>query len=134
MKRRNGTFKIGKITQLSLSVLYSLAVLMILIFTVSLISLTSKNPISLVDAMSIVIIVVGGIICGITLTRIFKEFSIQTVIISSLLLCLIILTIGIIIGGGKVNLKLPLNTLIYILCATLSAYLTRPRNKRHKFK
>ena len=135
MKHRNEKFKIGRMGQIALSALYSLVVMLVLtLITAGLSLLLLKDPISSIGVMSIIIIILGAVISGVTLTRIFSDYGMQTAIFSSLLLSLLALIIGLIMGGGGVNLKLPLNVLIYVLCSILTAYLARPRAKRRKFR
>ena len=135
MKHRNEKFKIGRMGQIALSALYSLVVMLVLtLITAGLSLLLLKDPISSIGVMSIIIIILGAVISGVTLTRIFSDYGMQTAIFSSLLLSLLALIIGLIMGGGGVNLKLSLNVLIYVLCSILTAYLARPRAKRRKFR
>ena len=132
MKHRNGNFKIGLPGQIALGALYSLAVTVVMALAVSALSLLGKNPISTVGIMTIVIIVLSGVVSGVSLSRFFKENGLKMTALSSLLLSVIVLMLGLIVGGGKINLKLPLNIIIFLLCALLSAYLARPRAKRRR--
>ena len=133
MKHRNENFKIGKIGQIALTALYSLAVMLVLTLILSALSLLGTNPLSTLGIMTIVIIAGSAAICGVSLSWVFKEDGTQMTVLSSLLLSLIILAVGLILGGGKISLKLPLNILIYVLCSTISAYLTRPKGKKRRF-
>ena len=133
MKHRNENFKIGKIGQIALTTLYSLAVMLVLTLILSALSLLGKNPLSTLGVMTIVIIAGSGAICGVSLSWVFKKDGMQMTALSSLLLSLIILAVGLILGGGKISLKLPLNILIYVLCSIISAYLARPRGKKRRF-
>ena len=133
MKHRNGNLKIGKIGQIALGTLYSLTVMLVLTLAASALSLFGKNPISALGIMTIVTIAASGVITGVSLSRVFKESGTQMTALSSLLLSLIILAVGLILGGGKTSLKLPLNVIIYLLCSIISAYLARPREKRRRF-
>ena len=133
MKHRNGNFQIGKIGQIALTTLYSLAVMLALTLILSALSLLGQNPLSTLGIMTIVIIAGSGAICGVSLSRVFKENGIQMTVLSSLFLSLIILAVGLILGGGKISLKLPLNILIYLLCSIISAYLARPKGRKRRF-
>lgn len=133
MKHRNGNLKIGKIGQIALGTLYSLTVMLVLTLAASALSLFGKNPISALGIMTIVTIAASGVITGVSLSRVFKESGTQMTALSSLLLSLIILAVGLILGGGKISLKLPLNVIIYLLSSIISAYLARPREKRRRF-
>ena len=132
MKHRNGNFKIGKMGQITLSTLYSLAVTVVVALAVSALSLLGKNPIASIGIMTIVIIVLSGVVSGVSISRVFKEGGVKMTVLSSLLLSAAALALGLIVCSGKINLKLPLNILIFVLCSIVSAYLARPRWKRRR--
>ena len=133
MKHRKGSLKIGKMGQILLGALYSLTVIIALAALISALLLMSENPLSLTGAASIAVVVIGGVITGITLTRVLGSYGVWLSLFSSLLLSACTMIAVLISDGGELNLKLPLNAIIYVSSSVLSAYLARPRAKRRRF-
>lgn len=125
-KSNHGTFY-----GMLLSLLVSLLMLAALSVTVSAISYSTKDPMSLVKPLSVIAIILSAALSSFISAR---KFGVGAASISALVFTLIMLTVGIISSGAEVKLGALINYLCYIATAMLFTYLAsrKPKRRRHR--
>ena len=125
---------VGRFSGVLLSLLISTLCLAAITLIASAISYCTADPLSLVKPLSVAAIIIGAAAAAFISA---KRFGAGSAIISSLIFTLIMLTVGIISGGGKINVGALINYVCYMATATLFSYLAarepkkRIRRKRH---
>lgn len=114
-----------------LSLLISLLILAAVSITVSAISYSTKDPMSLVKPLSVTAIILSAALSSFISAR---KFGSGAAAISSLVFTLIMLTVGIISSSGMVSLGAFINYLCYVGTALLFIYLAsrKPKRRRHR--
>ena len=93
----------------------------------------TADPMALVKPLSIAALILSAVASSVISA---KKFGIATTLISALVLTIVMLSVGVIASGGKMNGGAMLNYLCYMATAALCSYLTtrapKRRPKRHR--
>ena len=108
-----------------------IAMASLLIFAVILsgVAMLFEDVAAKVPAFAIITIVLSAIVGGAVVSRTVSEGKTSLSLLSSLMAALVFMLIGAIIGGGALPFSVFLNFTIFVGTFTLSAYLTRKREK-----
>lgn len=103
----------------------------LLIFAVILggVAMLFEDVAAKIPTFAIITIIVSAIVGGAVVSRTVSEGKTSLSLLSSLMAALIFMLIGAIIGGGALPFSVFLNFIIFVGTFTLSAYLTRKRDK-----
>ena len=103
----------------------------LLIFAVILggVAMLFEDVAAKIPAFAIITIIVSAIVGGAVVSRTVSEGKTSLSLLSSLMAALIFMLIGAIIGGGALPFSVFLNFIIFVGTFTLSAYLTRKRER-----
>ena len=85
----------------------------------------SGDPLSYSDLASLIALLVGGAVSGFITPRLTEDGAILPAILSALLLPLLMLLLGLILSGGELAPKIPLNYLCYFGISSLSSLFSR---------
>ena len=102
-------------------------------FLLAIFTMGSEDPVLISGLMAIIALTLSGALGGGVISRLRGDGGTGLATLSSLLLSLIFILIGIISGGGHLELGAVLSYLLMIGAAAFSAYLIRPR-KRHRHR
>ena len=114
---------------------FALAVLMIVSFVLSLISSMTKDPISLIGALSLVALILSGAISGFVTSKVNGDGGVLVAILSSIISAFTILAIGLIWKGGAIKLSVPLNLTVFIAVSVIASLLGKkqPKKSKHRY-
>ncbi len=102
-------------------------------FAVSLISYGTSDPTSLIDPLSLTALLISGAVGSLVITRLSSDKSVPVALLSSLLVALVLLVVGLIASGGALPLRCPINYLCYVgISALVSLLAKRRKERRHK--
>jgi hypothetical protein len=103
----------------------------LLIFAVILggVAMLFEDVAAKIPTFAIITIIVSAIVGGAVVSRTVSEGKTSLSLLSSLMAALIFMLIGAIIGGGALPFSVFLNFIIFVGTFTLSAYLTRKRER-----
>ena len=114
---------------------FALAVLMIVSFVLSLISSMTKDPVSLIGALSLVALILSGAISGFVTSKVNGDGGVLVAILSSIISAFTILAIGLIWKGGAIKLSVPLNLTVFIAVSVIASLLGKkqPKKSKHRY-
>ena len=131
MKRKHGE-NIGSMKLLLLGALGSGILLAIVSFILALICMRMENSSGAANIMPLVALLITGAVSGFVISKIKGEGGVLTGVLSSLFFVLTLLIAALIITGGNVSAKCPLNYICYMGIASLFAFFGKKKNKRRR--
>ena len=119
------------ISKAAFSLLISVGIMAALCALMTVISFCTKDPMSLVKPLSIAAVILGAAVSSLISSR---KFSKSASVISSLIFTLIMMSVGIVAGGGKMNTGALINYACYMAVALLFSFLpsNKAKHRRHR--
>ena len=93
-----------------------------------------ENPTAMTGIFSLASLLLTAALMGFIISKLKGDGGMLISVLSSLLFCLILLTVGLIGTGGKLPLFIPINYLCYMGVAALFAFLGKKREKRGRHR
>lgn len=122
----------GLTTLMLLGAAFSLAVILVVSFILSIISSMTKDPTSLIGASALISLIISGAISGFVTSKVNGEGGVLISTLSSVITAFTILAIGLIWKGGAIKLNVPLNLLVFIAASVISALLAKKTNRKKR--
>ena len=120
---------IGSIGKLFIGAAIAMGSLLIFSVVLGGVAMLFEDVLARIPLFAIITIVVSAIAGGAVVSRTVNEGKISLSLLSALMAALIFMLIGAIIGGGALPFSVFLNFIIFVGTFTLSAYLTRKRER-----
>ena len=131
MKKRKRAAR-GGVGSFLLGVLLSFAILIILSLIASIFLVRVKTPTKNLGAVSLIIFIASALISGFISSRRADSGELSFSILTATAFALLLLVISLIATGGNLGGMQLMNSVCYILSASLAALLGRKKAKRHR--
>lgn len=127
--------ELGLTALMLLGAAFALAVTVVVSFILSIISLMTKDPTSMIGAFSLIALILAGAISGFVTSKVNGDGGVLVAVLSSVIATFAILSIGLICKGGAIKLSVPLNLCVFIAVSIFSALLgkKKPKKIRHRY-
>ena len=133
MRRKKGTRACkSNVSTILFGVIFSFTALFIISFAFSLILMASENPGDGVGKISLAALLITAFISGFAVSKYKGEGGVKTSILTSFISAAVILSSSLILSKGNVGGGVFMNCLCYFMMASLAAFLSRKRERRHK--
>ena len=113
-----------------LGILFQVLALPLLSLLLAFVSALTANPTSLLGILAVAALLLSGGIYGFVASKFKVEGGRVFTLLSALLFSLLIILLGIILSGGKMNISVLIGQVIYVLTALLFSALGGVKRKR----
>ena len=129
-KRKRKEF--GLTTLVLLGAAFAVAIIIAVSFVMSIISYLTKNPTSLIGALSLITLILSGAVSGFVTSKVNGDGGVLVAILSSVISAFTILAIGLVWKGGAINFGVPLNLGVFIAFSAIGAIFGKKMPKKNR--
>ena len=133
-KHRKGNKKPSGLALLFIGALISATMFALLSFIFALLAYRTNDPTSLTDVFSLISLLLTGAVMGFAVSKIKGDGGMLISVLCALLFCVCLLMVGVIMSGGSLPPRVPLNYVCYLGVASLFAWLGGRKKKRGRIK